>query len=1127
MEFRILGPLEVCDADQVIALSGARQRALLTLLLLHANHSVPADRLIEDLWHGEPPREALKSLQMHIGRLRRALGPARDLLETVSGGYRLNLQPDALDLSRFEQRAERGRRLVADGRFAEAARDFAAALSEWRGGALDDIAYEPFAQAEIGRLEDLRVSTFEDYIDAELALGHHSEWVGRIQALAVQHPFRERLTQQVILALYRSGRQADALEAFQRARRRLTEDLGLELSRTLQDLQVAVLAHDPALDWVPVTGDGQAQASPRLPRPLHDDAAFVGRRTELDRLTRAWRSVSAGHRRVVLVSGEPGIGKTRLSTRIAAHAHGEGATVLYGRCDEHLAIPYRPWIDVLTQCVDGASATLVQRHVAAFGAQVGRLTPSLRRRVEHLPPVHDSHPEIEQFRLMDAVHGLLDAAGEARPLVIFLDDLHWADKPTLTLLCHVVSQGEALKALVIATFRDSEVSDDFRHSLAALQRESGVERLAVRGLDPEDVVALVRLRSGQELSHGGVEFAHALTQDTSGNPFFIGEMLRHHVESGTLHQEHGRWRLTPEHRRPAVPDSVRDIIGHRVQRLGDTTAGVLRAAAVIGVEFDLYLLAAVLEREPDDLLDPLDLARRARLVQEDEELPARYRFAHALVSHTLRLELGSTRRARLHEQVARVLDERPDAPPGVLAYHWRGAHLHGEAIRASRRAGHAALESLAPAEAARWFGEALALQRAQTHVDPRLECDLLTDLGEAQRRAGDAAYRETLLAAAGIARRLQDAERLASAALANTRGFESVSGSVDHERVADLRAALALSTDGDPLRRARLLALLALERTFDAPIDERRRLSDEAVQLSRRDPATYAFVLWARHTVLWTPELLEEHADNAAQLRNLAAVTQDPVVAFLAACDSAFTAVWQADLVGVDAALEEMVAITARVGKRHPIWSWAVAWYSTWRAHLAGRLDEAERLALRAADLGKAQPDARAFLADQLAAIRWDQGRLPELVPLLREVVSTYPGLALFKAWLALAVTHAGRPEEARILLQPSVEAAFTDVRRDIVWLSTLCLYAEVCVRTGQLDAATALYEQIRPFADQVVFNSSIVLGSAHWFLGRLAGALGDSEASSRHLAQAAEVHRRLDAPAMLARGAPLQTAPV
>ena len=271
--------------------------------------------------------------------------------------------------------------------------------------------------------------------------------------------------------------------------------------------------------------------------------------------------------------------------------------------------------------------------------------------------------------------------------------------------------------------------------------------------------------------------------------------------------------------------------------------------------------------------------------------------------------------------------------------------------------------------------------------------------------------------------------------------------------------------------------------------------------------------------MLWTPELLAEHSENAAELRRLAARLGDPVVSFWAACDTALTSVWRADLGSIDAALGEMAAVTARVGKRHPILAWVTTWYSAWRAHLGGDLEEAERLARRAAELGRAQPDASAFLADQLAAVRWDQGRLPELVPVLETVVSDHPGLPLFRAWLSLAEADAGRHDAARALVEPSFAVGFADVPRDIVWLSTLCLYAETCARAGLTEAGGTLYALIAPYADQVVFNASIVLGSAHWFLARLSDGDAGRAAPGGGRRDAPAPRRTADARARRGRG--------
>jgi DNA-binding SARP family transcriptional activator len=1117
MEFRILGPLEVREHGRPVALAGARQRAFLTLLLLHPNQPIATDRLIDDLYPDESGREATKSLQMQVSRLRRALGNGRDALETAAGGYRLIVAPDALDLSRFERHAARGRRLAADRDFAEASAAFAAAMDEWRGPALEDVAYEPFAQAEISRLEELRLTTLEEYIDVEFALGRHAEWVVQLGALTAAHPFREQLCGQLMLALYRTGRQADALETFRETRARLKDELGLEPGRRLRDLQAAILAHDPSLDWI--SEDASRPARPLLPRRLHDAGAFIGRRDECARLERLWGEARSASR-LALIGGEPGIGKTRLAKRIAERAHGDGGVVLYGRCDEHLAIPYRAWADVLGQYVEAATDAMLAEHVSRHGRTIARLAPALTRRVAQLPDAQPARPEIEQYLLFEAVAGLLQAAAEERPLLVVLDDLHWADQPTLSLLRHVVSSGGS--GLIVVTYRDSELEGGsaLGAALPQLHRELDVERLTLRGLDAADVVALVQLRTGHELAQDEVAHAQELARETSGNPFFLGELLRHHVESGALQHGAAGWRLARGHHPPRVPDSLRDVITDRVHRLGASTADLLRGAAVIGIEFDLNLLADVLGRKPDELLDSLDHARRAKLVREAEDVLGRYRFEHALVSHTLAMELGPTRRARLHRRIALALEERPDTHPGELAYHWTEAGAYDDAIAQSRRAGQHALEALAPEEAARWFAHALELHRRGVDPDPGLMCDLLTELGEAQRRGADSRYRTTLLEASALAQRLRDGERLATAALANTRGFESASGQVDNDRVQLLRTALDLTEGADPLRRARLLALLALELTFAEPIEVRRELSDEAVELARVDPATHASVLWARHALLWTPELLGEHLDNAAELRELADRLNDPVVTFWAACDTVLTSVWSADLAAIDAGLSDMRSVTERVGKRHPILSWVVTWYSAWRAHLGGELEEAEMLARRAAELGKAsgQPDAIVFETDELAAIRYRQGRISEMTSLLERVVSTHPGLPLFRGWLGLAYCDAGREHDAALLIEPSIRVQFTDVRLDIVWLSTLCLYAELCARLELPEPSGVLYARIAPFADQVVFNASIVLGSAHWFLARLAATRGETELADRHAASAAAVHARLGGPPALAR---------
>jgi DNA-binding SARP family transcriptional activator len=246
MEFRILGPLEVWDQGGEVPLGGPKPRALLALLLLHANEVVSADRLIDELWGEDSPERTAAVLRVNVSRLRKAL--PEDVLTTRTTGYVARVEPDALDLHRFERLVDEGRSLLAGGLAADASERLRDALSLWRGPALVDFAYESFAQAAIARLEEIRLAAIELRIDADLALGHHHELVGELEALVANHPLRERLQRCLMTALYRSGRQAEALDAYQDARRALGEELGIEPSTALQQLERAILQQDPSLD---------------------------------------------------------------------------------------------------------------------------------------------------------------------------------------------------------------------------------------------------------------------------------------------------------------------------------------------------------------------------------------------------------------------------------------------------------------------------------------------------------------------------------------------------------------------------------------------------------------------------------------------------------------------------------------------------------------------------------------------------------------------------------------------------------------------------------------------------------------------------------------------------------------
>ena len=515
MEFRILGPLEVYDGAREIPLAAAKLRALLVVLLVNANRVVALDALIDALWDEQPPETARKALQVYVSQLRTLLEPRRraapERLVTRAPGYLLRVERDELDLERFERLAEEARSALAAGRPNEAAETFRHALTLWRGMPLADVAALPFASAEIARLEESHLSTLEDRIEADLARGRHADVIGELDRLVARNPLRERLHGQLMLALYRSRRQADALAAYQRARHVLVEELGIEPSRSLQELEKRILTQDPALD---VAAPGGARA-PSVEAPTGRRAAgvFVDREWELGELGAALDDSLAGRGRLVVLVGEAGIGKTRVADELASHAKTRGSRVLWGRSWGRAgAPPFWPWTQALRPCVaemgDAASSSL---RALALGelANAG-----------------------EGFRLYDAVTTFLHELAVACPLVLVLDDLHLADAESIRLLEFVASHLAVMPVLVVATYREAAEApaDERIDSLAALDRY-GARRIRLGRLPETAVARYVEAATGTAPTG---DVLAAIERETRGNPLALAETVRRLAADGSL-----------------------------------------------------------------------------------------------------------------------------------------------------------------------------------------------------------------------------------------------------------------------------------------------------------------------------------------------------------------------------------------------------------------------------------------------------------------------------------------------------------------------------------------------------------------------------------------------------------------
>jgi hypothetical protein len=569
---------------------------------------------------------------------------------------------------------------------------------------------------------------------------------------------------------------------------------------------------------------------------------------------------------------------------------------------------------------------------------------------------------------------------------------------------------------------------------------------------------------------------------------------------------------------------VREVIERRVDRLGEESLEALRLASVIGREFDLELLSAIVEIDEARLLDRLEGAVAALVLAESSEQVGRFRFAHALINQTLYDGLGATRRARMHERVARALEERYGADPAEhlaeLALHWRLAAASVDRAKAADyavRAGRRALENLAPAEAVKLFADAVELL-GEPHS--RQRCEALIGLGGAQRQTGDAAYRETLLEASSIASDLEDAELAARAALSNNRGFYSVTGHLDNERIAAIERAIALDEPPSPARRARLLSLHAQELTWDPDFASRRTLAEEAVELARTsgDARALADVLRSAFYALRSAKTLGLRATLAEELAPLADELRDPALRRAAATFEQDICTERGELARAQTALELAHEISAELGQ--PYLNWVVAFEAAALRLLHGDLAAGEQLAARAMQIGQeaGQPDAVLFYGIQLVYVRVFQGRGEEIIALFEQSVQANPAIPALRAGLASSLCWLDRREEAATILEEAASDRFEHVRPASDELTALVLYADAAAQTRDRAVAAILYDLIQPAADQVDWNSLSGYGHAQLYLGLLASVLGDQERADEHLAFACEFHEANDMPLWEAR---------
>jgi DNA-binding SARP family transcriptional activator/tetratricopeptide (TPR) repeat protein len=1106
MEFRILGPLEVRQDEKVLPLGGAKQRALLAILLLHANEVVSIDRLVDELWGDAAPESAIKTLQVHVSQLRKSLGDA-DVLVTRPPGYLLRVEEGELDAERFE-RLVSGARSQPPARAAAMLRD---ALALWRGPPLADLAYESFAQAEIGRLEEQRAATLEGRVEAELALGRHADLIGELESLVARHPLRERLRGQLMLALYRSGRQAEALEVYRDTRRALVEELGIEPSRELQELERQILGQDASLEappLAPVAAAIEGEARPPL----------IGREGELAAVAAGLDGAIAGRGALFLIGGDAGIGKTRLCDELAARARQRGARALFGRCWEAGGAPgYWPWAQSLRAYMRERDPTTVRAQLGTGAPVVAQILPELRELFPDLgePPALD--PDAGRFRLFGSIAGFARAAAEDTPLVLVLDDLHAADAPSLLLLRFLADELADSRVLLIGAYREVGLARDhpLRSTLGELGRLPNTKRLVLHGLPQADVARMVELIAGSSPSERLVE---AVQRETEGNPLFVVELVRLLASEGRLEQAES------DPLALGVPEGIRDVISRRLERLSERCRSVLTVASVLGREFNLEALEQMSEVPGESLVELLEEATDARLIAEVPGSAHRLQFGHTLIRETLYGDLIGPRRARLHSSAGAALERLygADSEPRAaeLAHHFYEALPAGEQRRAveyGRRAADRASRMLAYEEAVRLYSMALdALSRGRP-ISDRDRCELLLALGDARTRAGDLpGGKENFGEAAELAGELGLTEALARAALGYGGRFVFTRAGSDRKLVPLLERALDAVGGDDSELRARLLARLACA-LRDQPGHYRSdALSSEAVAVAERvrDPATLSWALDGRHVVIWKPETVDERLAIATRMLGLTEDTGLLEPEMLAHDYRTYAFLEMGDLPAVHREVEATIRSVERL--HQPAFFWKATVVCAMVALFEGQLEEAERLSEEAFEAGRRSTHGATAAnshAIQMLVLRREQGRLEEIEGQLRAAIEqdpTYPVLSCALAHLCFALGQRG---EAGEVLRVLSENEFAALPRNEEWLFGLSLLAPVCAGLGERSQAGVLHRVLLPHAVRNAIGvPEAALGCVAHPLGLLAQAIGRPADAARHFELAIELNERMGA---------------
>jgi hypothetical protein len=828
--------------------------------------------------------------------------------------------------------------------------------------------------------------------------------------------------------------------------------------------------------------------------------SFVGRAREAAILRDAVEDAVAGRGRLVLLAGEPGIGKTRLAEEIAGHAATNGARVLWGRCWEGGGAPaFWPWIQLIRGSRGSGTPDQVLAELEPELTYIAQLIPELRSSRSQPESVEESSAAVrlgeipprsgpERFRLFDAVTTVFKRLAAGSPLMMVLDDIHAADEDSLVLLRFLARELKQSCILLVATYRELEVRQSAGH--AALVAEIGREGTAVplRGLSLEEVSDFVRRIANIPADH---EMIASLRRATGGNPFFLDEIAR------LMAAERAGGRADRPVQGFAIPDSIRSAIRRRISPLTERTRSVLTVASVIGNEFDFALLQEASGIPAAQVLASLGEAAAHAVIVEAAG-PEPYRFTHAIIAEALRTELGVTARAQVHQQIAAALERvhANDLAPlaAQLAHHCIQALPIGSAQKAveySRRGAARARSQLAFAEAVRLCGMTLRALDATGRPDEVERCQTLLAMGEAQAQGGSLdEARQAFEQAAQVARRLGRASLLAETALQTSAWFETFF-TLDRALIALVEEALGALDPHDSALRASLMATLARERYWAGQRESGLELSDQAVAMARRvgDRRALLSALWIASQIRWGPEDVEGRLASATEIATLAESVGDYQRA-LRAREMRFTALLEiGDVAGAQAETRVYAILARRAGEQFGI----VERFDAALALFRGDFAHAERQAQELSKHAQRRQDPALLVCAHVLTIafRDEQGRLnPTDIALTVSDMAQSPALAVqYRVNMAFVNIMSGRRAEAQAEVESLVRDQCAAVPRDWNWLDNLRGLSILCLALRDVQHAAIVYELMLPYAERNITTGwgEVARGSAAMYLGTLA----------------------------------------